>query len=125
METREIITIICLSLGTFFVAASLIGVLRLKDFFCHLQAAGIGSGLGVIFYCVGLAVYEGWNLTSLKILFVGVMLLVTCPIGTHIIGKVAYTQGKLVRYVTIGGNESWPEKTADSSSKLEKPYNEK
>ena len=79
----------------------------------------------MIFYCVGLAVYEGWNLTSLKILFVGTMLLVTCPIGTHIIGKVAYKQGKLVRYVTIGGNESWPEKTADSSNELENAYNKK
>lgn len=125
MGTREIITIICLSLGTFFVAASLVGVLRLKDFFCHLQAAGIGSGLGVIFYCVGLAVYEGWDLTSLKILFVGAMLLVTCPIGTHIIGKVAYKQGKLVRYVTIGESEMPVDTSADVSDAREEPYSRK
>ncbi len=122
MGIREIITILCLSLGTFFVATSLIGVLRLKDFFCHLQAAGIGSGLGVIFYCVGLAIYEGWNLTSLKILFVGTMLLVTCPIGTHIIGKVAYKQGKLVRYVTIGESETQAEASANAGEGVEEPY---
>ncbi len=92
MTFRMILAGILLLAGVFCVACSLIGSLRIHDFLCRLQTTGIGSALGVICCCLGFAIYEGLTFVSLKILFVGFLLLLTGPMGTHIIAKVAIQQ---------------------------------
>ena len=90
MEIREILTILCVSLGIFFAAVSVIGTIRQKDFLSYLQIAGVGSGAGIVLCCAGLLIYEGFSFTGFKIVFIGLMLLLTGPVGTHAIAEAAF-----------------------------------
>ena len=87
MGIREILTVLFVSLGLFFATVSVIGTIRQKDFLSYLQIAGVGSGAGILLCCSGLLIYEGFSLTGFKIVFIGLMLLLTGPVGTHAIAK--------------------------------------
>lgn len=90
MGIRELITIALLLLGLFCFIASTIGAFRMKDFYSKLHAAGICGSSGLVFCGLGLIVYEGLNLTSVKLFLVFLFVFLTSPIGTHIITKVGY-----------------------------------
>ena len=92
MEIRNILTILFISAGFLCFAASTIGVFRMKDFYCRSHAAGICGSAGLIFSGLGLFIYEGVNITGIKILLVMLAVCLSSPIGTHIICKVAYKQ---------------------------------
>ena len=90
MGIREILTILFVSFGIFFAAVSVIGTIRQKDFLSYLQITGVGSGAGIVLCCIGLLIYEGFSLTGFKIIFIGLMLLLTGPVGIHAIAKAAF-----------------------------------
>ena len=56
--------------GAFFLLASAIGMLRLPDFYCRLHASGNSETLGVMLSFMGLVIYEGLTLTSLKMIMI-------------------------------------------------------
>ena len=93
MGIKEILTILFMSAGFLCFVASTVGVFRMKDFYCRSHAAGICGSAGLIFSGVGLFIYEGVNITGIKILLVLLAVCLSSPIGTHIICKVAYKQG--------------------------------
>lgn len=92
MEIRNLLTIIFMSAGFLCFVASTIGVFRMKDFYCRSHAAGICGSAGLIFSAAGLFIYEGANITGIKILLVLLAVCLSSPIGTHVICKVAYKQ---------------------------------
>ena len=67
---REFIAGIFLAGGAFFLLASAIGMLRLPDFYCRMHASGNSETLGVMLSFLGLVVYEGLTLTSLKLILI-------------------------------------------------------
>ena len=92
MGIREIITILFLTAGLFFVVVSAVGVLRMHDFYCRLHAAGVGETLGLILCSIGLFIYEGPTFTGFKILFIFCAVFLASPVGTYIIGKVCFKE---------------------------------
>ncbi len=79
--------------GFFFVAVAALGVLRLPDFYTRMHASGKSETLGVMLTLIGFAIYQGFNLVSLKILFVSAFILLWNPIGTHAISRAAFYAG--------------------------------
>ena len=96
MGIREILTVLFVSLGLLFATVSVIGTIRQKDFLSYLQIAGVGSGAGILLCCSGLLIYEGFSLTGFKIVFIGLMLFLTGPVGTHAIAKAAFHRENFV-----------------------------
>ena len=94
MGIREIITIALLLCAFFCFLASTIGAFRMKDFYSKLHAAGICGSSGLVFCGLGLMVYEGLNLTTVKLFLVFLFVFLTSPIGTHIITKVGYESSR-------------------------------
>ena len=90
---REFIAGLFLAGGAFFLLASAIGMLRLPDFYCRLHASGNSETLGVMLSFMGLVIYEGLTLTSLKMIMIFLLIFLGNPIGTHILGKAAYKSG--------------------------------
>lgn len=80
-------------LGFFFVMVASIGVLRLPDFYTRLHASGKSETLGVMLTLIGFAIYNGFNLVSVKILLISLFVLLGNPIGTHAIARAAYYAG--------------------------------
>lgn len=92
-DIRCVITVVFMAAGLFFMAVSVSGVIRFPDFFSRLHAIGLGQSLGIGFCCIGLFIYQGLNITGIKILLVLVVSMLAGPIGTHIIDRVAYREG--------------------------------
>ena len=93
MEIRCFFTILFLAVGLFFMAVSVAGVIRFPDFFSRLHAIGLGQSLGMGFCCLGMFIYQGPNITGLKILMVLFVSMLAGPIGTHIVDRVAFREG--------------------------------
>lgn len=90
---REFIAGLFLAGGAFFLLASAIGMLRLPDFYCRLHASGNSETLGVMLSFMGLVIYEGLTLTSLKMIMIFLLIFLGNPIGAHILSKAAYKSG--------------------------------
>ncbi len=79
--------------GTFFFFTATVGVLRFPDFFTRLHATGKGDTLAVLLCLIGLAIYEGFSLTALKIVFIAVFMALAQPTATHAISRAALRRG--------------------------------
>jgi multicomponent Na+:H+ antiporter subunit G len=79
--------------GLFFIIVGLIGILRLPDFFTRLHAQSIGDTLGVTLMLGGLALYEGFTLTSAKIIAILFFIALANPTLTHALGRAALLSG--------------------------------
>lgn len=93
MEIRSAACALLLLLGLFFMMVSVKGVIKFPDFFSRLHAIGLGQSLGMGFCCLGMFIYQGSNITGLKILMVLFVSMLAGPIGTHIVDRVAFREG--------------------------------
>lgn len=93
MGIQEIIAIILISAGLFFLTVAAVGLLRLPDFYTRMHASGNGETLGLMLSLLGLIVYEGATLNSVKMLMIFLLVFIGNPIGTHILSKSALKTG--------------------------------
>ena len=93
LAINEVIAVVLLVASLFFFLASAIGLLRLPDFYSRLHASGNSETLGLMLACLGLVIYEGPNLRSVKMIIVFLLVFLANPIGTHILGKAALKSG--------------------------------
>ena len=93
MNIYQAVSIPFLLGGFFFFVAATVGLLRFPDFFCRLHATGKGDTLAVLLSLIGLSIYEGFSLTSLKILFIAVFMFLAQPTSTHAISRAAMRCG--------------------------------
>ena len=84
---------VMLVVGFGFVLSGVIGILRFPDFYCRLHAMGTCDTLGVALMIGGLALSEGFTLTSLKMLLVLVFVFLANPTATHALGRAAVRAG--------------------------------
>ncbi|HDZ89238.1 MAG: monovalent cation/H(+) antiporter subunit G [Deltaproteobacteria bacterium] len=90
MVIRELIAGFFVCTGFFFFFTATVGLLRLPDFYSRLHATGKGDTLAVLFSLIGLAVYEGFSLTSVKIVLIAVFMFLAQPTATHAISRAAF-----------------------------------
>ncbi|MGI6263336.1 MAG: monovalent cation/H(+) antiporter subunit G [Succiniclasticum sp.] len=93
IPVREIIAFVLMGLGLVFLIGSAIGMLRLPDFYSRVHASGNTETLGTALVFLGLAVYNGLNDASLKIIVIFLFVFLGNPIGSHILSKTAYKTG--------------------------------
>ena len=93
---REIIVALFILGGSVFFVGSAIGMLRLPDFYSRIHASGNSETLGCMLSFIGLIIYEGLTITSLKMALVFTIVFLANPIGSHILGKAAYKSGHRV-----------------------------
>ena len=90
MSIVIILAIIFILAGFFFFTTATIGLLRLPDFYSRLHATGKGDTLAVLYSLIGLALYNGFDLTSAKIIFIAVFMFLAQPTATHAISRAAF-----------------------------------
>ena len=86
-----------LLLGAVFALAGTIGVAKMPDTFCRMQASTcittmgvLGVGLGALLYTIFVM---GSAATAVKVCVICGLVLVTNPVGAHAIAKGAYQAG--------------------------------
>lgn len=90
---REVLSGIFIFLGVFFMIAASIGIVRLPDFYTRTHPAGKADTLGQILVLLGLIIYEGFSLISVKLFFIIGFILIANPTATHALVKSAYVSG--------------------------------
>jgi multicomponent Na+:H+ antiporter subunit G len=89
----EILSVLLVGCGLFLFASGTLGLLRLPDFYCRMHATGKCDTLGALLALTGLAVYHGFSLVSLKIIFIVIFIFLANPTATHAIGRAALVNG--------------------------------
>jgi multicomponent Na+:H+ antiporter subunit G len=91
--TGLVIAIILITSGVFFLTVSVLGLLRFPDFYARTHAVGKSETLGAILVLGGLAVYNGLQLSTVKILFILIFALIANPTATHAVARAALKTG--------------------------------
>ncbi|KTD71202.1 monovalent cation/H(+) antiporter subunit G [Legionella tucsonensis] len=97
----NILSIVCILIGSLFILIAAIGMLRMPDLLMRMHAATkagtLGTGLiliGVVFH------FQKWSVTIeafLTILFI----FITAPIASHLLARAAYFRGIKLAKITI------------------------
>jgi len=84
---RTVLSLILMGSGLFILGIATVGIFRFKYVLNRIHVAAKCDTLGAIFFLSGLAVWSGWNLTSLKILLILAFLLITNPVASHLVAR--------------------------------------
>src|SRR5687768_12726885 len=96
MNVLLIILLILYLLGLFFNVAAVVGILRLPDVYCRLHSSSKNTTLGSLLIILALVIRQlqvGAFPAAIKILFMGLLLLIVTPIGSHALARAAYKFG--------------------------------
>ena len=93
MMIVDILSWICLILGSIFCIIGGLGLLRLPDFYSRMHGGGVTDTLGASLVLVGLMLQGGLTEVTVKLVMILVVLLITSPTSTHAVGKAAFTSG--------------------------------
>lgn len=93
MEIQSIFSILFIIIGIFFMLVGSVGILRLPDFYARTHATSKSDTLGIIFVIGGLVIYEGFTITSLKLVLIILFIFLSNPIGTHALARAAINKG--------------------------------
>lgn len=85
----DVIAIVLVCAGLVFLVLGAVGLFRFPDFYTRMHAAGKCDTLGSLLIVVGLAVYNGLTLGSVKIIFIAMFIFLTSPTATHAIARSA------------------------------------
>lgn len=93
----KIISDVLIAVGAFFALVGVIGILRMPDAFCRMQASTCIPTLGVLGVALGGLLHAifimGSASAAVKIALIALLILVTNPIGSHAIARGAYKAG--------------------------------
>ena len=89
----DILGIIAVVAGAFFMFVGSVGLIRLPDFYSRTHATGKSDTLGIMLVIFGLMLIEGFTLNSAKLFFALVFVFLTNPTGTHAFANAALHSG--------------------------------
>jgi multicomponent Na+:H+ antiporter subunit G len=89
----DILSIIFMSAGLFFLIVAAIGVIRLPDVFSRSHAVSLTDSLGALLMLIGVAFHEGLGKNTLKILVVLTLLYILNPGIAHATIRAALRSG--------------------------------
>lgn len=93
----RIVIDLLIAVGAIFALAGTIGILKMPDTFCRMQASTCVSTLGILGVCLGALLYAIFIMGSagaaVKVALIGALVFFTNPVGSHAIAKGAYQAG--------------------------------
>lgn len=92
-DLQNIITVILVVFGAFFMFVGSFGIIRLPDFYSRTHAIGKSDTLGIMLVLAGLMVYEGFTPNSVKLAVAIVLVMLANPTGSHAMARAAFKYG--------------------------------
>ena len=89
----NILSIIFIVAGLFFLIVAAIGVIRLPDVYSRSHAVSLTDSLGAFLMLVGISLHEGLSINMLKILVVLILLYILNPVIAHATIRAARRAG--------------------------------
>lgn len=81
------------TLGTLFVLLAAIGILRMPDTYLRMAVTTKAATLGIGLILVAAAIYFYNFSTTTRVMAIILFILLTAPVGAHLIGKASYVTG--------------------------------
>lgn len=91
------------SLGSLFILLAAVGILRMPDTYLRMAVTTKAATLGIGLILFAAAVHFGDFSTTTRVIAIIVFILLTAPVGAHLIGKASY----------ITGNKLWEKSVMD------------
>ena len=85
--------LVFLFIGSLFCLIGAVGLIRMPDFFTKMHAASLIETLAAGFILLGLMFNSGLSLVTVKLLFIGLLILFTGPTATHALVRAAIARG--------------------------------
>lgn len=82
-----------ITFGALFVLLAAIGIVRMPDLYLRISVTTKAATLGVGLILIGAATYFGEASITTRALAIVFFLLLTAPVGAHLIGKASYFVG--------------------------------
>ncbi|MEX2402777.1 MAG: monovalent cation/H(+) antiporter subunit G [Balneolales bacterium] len=92
-EVQITASIVLVLSGIFFMFVGSLGVIRMPDFYSRTHAVSTSDTLGILLVIIGLIIYEGATINSLKLILIVLFVALSNPIGTHALARAAYRRG--------------------------------
>lgn len=79
--------------GSFFAVVGGLGIIRMPDLYTRLHAAGVTDTMGAGLVLVGLMLYAGLSLVTVKLGMILVLLWLTSPVSTYALSRAGLNAG--------------------------------
>lgn len=89
----DIISTVFLASGAIIILIGSLGIIRLPDFYTRIHAVGKCDTLGLVLVLIGLGIYLGWTLITVKLFFIAIFIALANPTATHAIARAAFLFG--------------------------------
>lgn len=90
---NDIIVMIMSTIGALFILIAAIGIVRMPDFYLRLSVTIKAATFGIGFILGAAALHFGEFEFTTKVFAIVLFLILTAPVGGHIIGRTAYITG--------------------------------
>lgn len=91
------------SLGSLFVFLAAVGIIRMPDTYLRMAVTTKAATLGIGLILIAAAIYFHDLSTTTRVLAIILFIVLTAPVGAHLIGKASY----------IVGNKLWEKSIMD------------
>ena len=99
---RFVLTAALLAAGLFLLITGVVAQYRFKYVLNRMHAAALGDTMGIMLMMLGLAVANGMNVLSLKLLLLILLFWTASPVASHLIGRLELvTNEELIREVRL------------------------
>ena len=82
-----------LIIGCIFIGFSVFGILLYRNIFTKILLISKVDTVATLTIIIGLIFYQGFDTSSIKLIILIVFLMITNPINTHMIARVAWLHG--------------------------------
>lgn len=89
----ELIIGVLSSLGSLFVLLAAIGIIRMPDTYLRMAVTTKAATLGIGLILVAAAAYFYDLSTTTRVVAIIIFILLTAPVGAHLIGRASYIKG--------------------------------
>lgn len=80
-------------LGSFFTIVGAFGIVRMPEIFTRMHAASVTDTLGIGFLILGMSLQAGFDLVTLKLVFLLALFFFTGPVVTHALAQACLHEG--------------------------------
>ena len=88
-----IVVAVSMVLGSLLMLIASLGIIRMPDLFCRMQAATKASALGTGLIMLGVALYFGNVGITTRVIAMILFVFLTVPVAAHKLGRAAYLLG--------------------------------
>jgi len=80
---------ILITIGLGFIISGILGLLRFRDFYTKLHAAGVIESCGIPFCLVGLSFLQADGASTFKLILIAILMLLLGPVSTHALARAS------------------------------------